>query len=104
GGTFVICGIIHCIMGPPLQIEAGQLVGLAWNGVFVMAVATTTWAIALDAGNTAKISNLAYVTPFLSLVWTFFVLHETPSPWAVGGLCLIVLGIFVQLKEKRQRH
>lgn len=101
GSTFVLCGAIGLIMGAPLQLEPGQVFGLGWNGLCVMAVATTTWAMALDCGNTAKVSNLAYITPFLSLVWTFLVLHEIPSPWAIGGLCLIVLGIFVQLNEKR---
>lgn len=99
--TFVLCAAIHLIAGTPLSLELGQIVGLGWNGVGVMAVATTTWAMALDCGNTAKVSNLAYITPFLSLVWTFVVLGEVPSPWAIGGLCLIVLGIFVQLKDKR---
>lgn len=100
-GTFVLCAAIHLIAGTPLQPELGQILGLGWNGIGVMAVATTTWAMALDCGNTAKVSNLAYITPFLSLVWTFVVLGEVPSPWAIGGLCLIVLGIFVQLKDKR---
>lgn len=101
GSTFLLCGAINLVMGTPVSMSWGQLAGLGWNGIFVMAVATTTWAMALDSGSTAKVSNLAYITPFLSLVWTFLVLREIPSPWAVGGLCLIVLGIFVQLKEKR---
>ena len=101
GSTGVLCLVIQLCMGMPLTMNWGQTAGLVWNGIGVMAVATTTWAMALDAGPTAKISNLAYITPFLSLVWTFLVLHEIPSLWAVAGLCLIVLGIFVQLKDKR---
>lgn len=99
--TAIVCLVINLIMGTPVDMGWGHVAGLAWNGVFVMAVATTTWAMALDSGNTAKISNLAYITPFLSLVWVFFVLKEVPSLWAIGGLCLIVLGIFVQLKDKK---
>ena len=102
GSTFLLCAVISLVMGTPLQIGWGQLAGLGWNGICVMAVATTTWALALESGNTAKVSNLAYITPFLSLVWVFLVLHEIPSPFAVAGLCLIVLGIFVQLKEKKK--
>ncbi|MBQ3134715.1 MAG: DMT family transporter [Oscillospiraceae bacterium] len=98
--TFVLCAVVSLVMGEPMQMGRKQLAGLGWNGVCVMAVATTTWAMALDLGNTAKISNLAYITPFLSLVWTFLVLGEVPSPWAIGGLCLIVLGIFVQMKRE----
>jgi len=99
-GAFVLCAGINLIARTPLQLTPGQILGLGWNGVGVMAVATTTWAMALDSGKTAKISNLAYITPFLSLVWNFLVLGDVPSYWAIGGLCLIVLGIFVQLKDK----
>lgn len=102
GSTFVLCVVINLVMGTPVQIGWGQLAGLGWNGLCVMAVATTTWALALESGNTAKVSNLAYITPFLSLVWVFLVLREVPTPFALAGLCLIVLGIFVQLKDKRK--
>lgn len=101
GSTFILCLAVNLVMGTPLQVGLPQLAGLGWNGVFVMAVATTTWAVALDSGNTAKVSNLAYITPFLSLVWTFLFLQEIPSVFAIAGLCLIVLGIFVQLKDKK---
>jgi drug/metabolite transporter (DMT)-like permease len=101
GSTAILCLLIQLAMGAPMDLGWGHVAGLAWNGIGVMAVATTTWAMALDCGNTAKISNLAYITPFLSLVWVFFILKEVPTPWAIGGLCLIVLGIFVQLKDRK---
>lgn len=90
--------------GEDLSLSWEQTLGLGWNGVGVMAIATTTWAIALDRGNTATISNLAYITPFLSLVWTYLFLDEIPSAWSAGGLCLIVIGIFIQLKKTRTQN
>lgn len=112
--TFSVTSIINAASGD-LFIPSGiQLVGFAWNGIFTMAIACTTWVIALDKGNTAKISNLAYITPFLSLVWTFFVLGDEgiKNPNSLIGLCVIVAGIFIQLitfkkqdsKEKIQCH
>ena len=59
--------------------------------------------MALAGSNAARISNLAYITPFLSLVWAAVFLKEMPSVWSVVGLCLIVLGIFVQLREKQEK-
>lgn len=88
--------------GDALRLSWPQVLGLGWNGLGVMAIATTTWAIALDRGNTATISNLAYITPFLSLVWTYLFLDEIPGIWSAGGLCLIVIGIFIQLKGKNK--
>ena len=82
------------------DLSGSEILGLAWIGVMTMAVANTSWAVALDRGETAKISNLAYITPFLSLIWTSCFLPGDPfNPWALVGLSVIVLGIFVQMKE-----
>ena len=100
--TFVLTLVINLFRGTQLQLDAFQVLGLGWNGIFVMAVATTTWAIALDSGKTAVVSNLAYITPFLSLVWTGLFLHEPISLWSVAGLVIIILGILIQLKDKKE--
>ena len=99
--TFIITLIINLVMGEPFQISTFQIFGFAWNGIFTIAVATVTWQKALKMGGTAKVSNLAYITPFLSLVWTFLVLKEPIKPLSVAGLVIIVLGILIQLKDKK---
>ena len=48
--------------------EFNQFLGLFWIGICTSAIAFTAWAIALEKGDTAKISTIAYITPFLSLV------------------------------------
>lgn len=90
--------IIVLIRGGNLLIKPMQLPGMLWNGVATMAFANLAWALALSLGNTAKVSNLAYITPFLSLVWTFFILKEPIDTMSLLGLCVIVLGIIIQLK------
>ena len=70
------------------------------QGDLAIAVATVTWALALKLGGTAKISNLAYATPFISLVWTFFILEEPIKPLSLLGLAVIIIGIFIQMKDK----
>ncbi len=76
--------------------------GFLWNGMFTMALANTLWVIALQSGETAKISNLAYITPFLALVWTSLILKEPFSIFSLLGLTVIVFGILLQLKDKKQ--
>lgn len=83
-------------------LDAMQVTGLMWMGIFTNAIAFTFWAIALKMGDTAKVSNLAYITPFLSLVWTTVVLGENFNPYSLIGLSVIVLGIFIQLKDKKE--
>ena len=82
---------------PLTQLEPLQLAGLAWLGIFTSAIAYTSWATALKKGSTARISNLAFITPFLSLIYIYLMLREEISPYSVAGLLVIVLGIFVQM-------
>ena len=72
--------------------------------MFTSATGFTSWALALEKGDTAKISNLAYITPFLSLIWTGLILKEKISIYAIIGLIVIILGILIQLKDKRNEN
>ncbi len=98
--SFALTTVISAAKGDLFIPTIGQTLGFAWNGIFTMAIATTLWVVALSKGKTAKISNLAYITPFLSLVWTGLILKEKLSILSVAGLVIIVLGIFIQLKGK----
>lgn len=97
--TFVVTSIINLINGDIFYPEINQVPALLWNGIFTVAIANTLWVTALEYGKTEKISNLAYITPFLSIVWTFLFLNEEIKVNALAGLIIIVLGIFVQLKD-----
>lgn len=100
--TFLSSAALVFFVGEPAEIGVFEVLGFAWNGIFIMAIATVAWAMALKAGGSTKISNLAYVTPFLSLVWTFLILHEKIRLLSLLGLALIVLGIFIQLKDGKK--
>ena len=93
---------ILAVQGQLPKPETVQVLGMAYNGIFTMAIASTGWAIALESGKTAKISNLAYITPFLSLVWTAIFLKEEIRWTSLVGLIVIVAGILIQLKEKEK--
>lgn len=101
--TFVLTSIINIATDNIPKIEPLQLLGFAWNGIFTMAIANTAWMIALESGKTAKISNLAYITPFLSLIWTALILKDEISIFSILGLLVIVLGILIQLKDKKEK-
>lgn len=58
------------------------------------------WNMAIVKGETSKISNLAYICPFLSLLFSAVVLKEDISVYAIIGLLMIVEGIFLQLKRR----
>lgn len=86
------------INATPLQpLEKLQWAGILWCGALVYGLSYALWAKALDIGNTAVVSNLAYMTPVLSLVWIYFVFGETIELAAIVGLMLILSGIFLQV-------
>lgn len=99
--SFIISLIYILCSKSNFILEGNQLIGLLWIGIFTSATAFTSWALALEKGDTAKISNLAYITPFLSLVWTALILKENLKIYSLIGLIIIVLGIFIQLNEKK---
>lgn len=83
--------------GGPRLLNPMEFSGMLWNGILIYGVAATTWAIAITTGDTAKVSNLAYFTPFLSLVYIYFLLGEPISLSSVAGLGFIILGVLVQM-------
>jgi len=98
--SFIISLIYIVISKNTIVLQLNQLIGLVWIGVFTSAIAFTSWALALEKGDTAKISNLAYITPFLSLIWTSLILREKFNIYSIIGLIVIVFGIFIQIKDK----
>ncbi|MBO5070847.1 MAG: EamA family transporter, partial [Roseburia sp.] len=62
-----ICAMILGMMTETwVPIQGLQWIGILWLGVVIDAVAYLLWALALNGSeNTAKIANLAYLTPFL---------------------------------------
>ena len=97
-GAGTILAFILIIIQGKLSLPTGeQTEGMLWNGIICNALPYLTWALALDIGNTAVIANLAYLTPFVSLLCTHFVLGEKVTIFSVLGLLLIVLGIAVQM-------
>ena len=97
-GAGTILAFILIILQGKLSLPTGaQTAGMLWNGIICNALPYLTWALALDIGNTAVIANLAYLTPFVSLLCTHFVLGEKVTIFSVLGLVLIVLGIVIQM-------
>ena len=78
-----------------------QLFGLVWLGAFTSGLAFVFWFLALEYGDTAKMSNIIFLTPFLSLVYIHFLVGEKILISSVAGLVFIVAGIIIQSAEKK---
>ena len=104
--TVAVCSFA---VGPFLEdwvaIRGAQWLGILWLGIMTDAVAYLLWALALKgAEDTAKIANLAYLTPFLSVLISAVVLKEKIKPQALVALVLIVGGILLQSVCERKKE
>ncbi|WP_236744482.1 EamA family transporter [Marinobacter similis] len=70
-----------------------------------MGIAFVLWSYAMKkAENTSRVSNLIFISPFLSLVFIYFILGEQILPSTYIGLVLIVAGLWLQQKKVRVRE
>ena len=71
-----------------------HIIPAVYVGLFEMGITFYLWSNALaNAENTAKISNLIYLSPFMSMLIINTVLHEKILPSSILGLVLIIGGI-----------
>ncbi|MBI2647483.1 DMT family transporter, partial [Candidatus Woesearchaeota archaeon] len=86
--TFVFITISNLIFSEIPKISLCELAGLTWLGIFTSGLAFVFWFLALKHGDTAKMSNIVFLTPFLSLVFIYFLLGEKILFSSVIGLIL----------------
>ncbi len=88
------------------QIKPGiSFVAVIHTGIFEVGITYVFWLKAMNLStNNAKIGNVAFFTPFLSLIFIHFVLKETIYITTFIGLLFIISGVLVQrLDRKRLR-
>lgn len=87
------------------RVSAGiGLYAAIYIGVFEVGITYIFWMKAMQLStNNAKIGNLVFLTPFLSLIFIRFILKETLFITTFIGLAFIVTGIFVQQLDKHKK-
>jgi len=79
------------------SIELPGLYGAAYIGCFEMGIAYITWLMAMKlTTSTARIANLIFISPFLSLILIHFLVGEKILISSVIGLIFIVIGLIIQ--------
>ncbi len=72
------------------------LIGTVYVGAFEMSITFLLWLQALSLSETsAKIGNLVFLSPFISLIFIHFIVGETILPSTVFGLILIIGSIIL---------
>jgi len=97
---------IYCFLtGELTGISRSGILPSVYAGLFEMGITFVLWLKALQyATTTARVSSLIYITPFVSLIFIHFILHEKIYLTSITGLLLIIAGIMLQqygVKEKK---
>jgi drug/metabolite transporter (DMT)-like permease len=80
---------------------AQAAIGIVYIGLFELSLAFFFWLRGLKLSATAaKVSNLIFISPVLSLVFIRLTVHEKIHPATVAGLVFILAGILLQRKLK----
>jgi len=97
---------LACVLTTGFSLPSTTALAAAvYVGVFEMGIAFVLWSFAMKkAENTSKVSNLIFISPFLSLVFIHFILGEDILMSTYGGLALIVSGLWLQQKKVRIRE
>lgn len=87
---------VLCFGTARLKAQTAFVINELWPALIIL---FSCWILKekMNLGNTAVIANLAYLTPFVSLILTHFVLGEKITVFSVLGLVLIVTGIIIQM-------
>ena len=97
--TFAIPLLVaYCIVrGELSSVSWAGLMGGVYVGIFEMGISFVLWSHAMKlTDNTARISNLIFISPLLSLFLIAKVLDEAIMPSTIAGLALILMGLIVQ--------
>lgn len=102
-----VCGVpfvfLYCLIFSGLRLPPYRgLFGAMYSGVFEMGITYVLWLSALrESENAARVSNLIFLSPFLSLVFIHFLVGERIYSSTYVGLLLIMAGLGVQHLRKR---
>jgi drug/metabolite transporter (DMT)-like permease len=90
--------VLAVFLGSTFELPSiNGLLGAAYIGLFEIGITFVLWQSALSRSSTvAKVTSLAFVTPFLSLLVLYFVLDEAILLSTVLGIVLIIAGLLTQ--------
>ncbi|MDT8324253.1 MAG: DMT family transporter [Bacteroidota bacterium] len=93
----VYVAILAIASGALLRLTDGAVFGGVYVGLFEMGITFMLWMKALElTSTTARIGNLVFLSPFLSLMIIHLVVGEEIYPSTPVGLLLIVGGIILE--------
>ncbi len=101
--TALCAGLLGFLTETWVPIRGWSWLGFLWLGAGINAAAYLLWALALKGSRgAASVANLAYLTPFLSLIVSALFLKERLTLKALLALLFIMGGILLQRRIDRK--
>jgi len=95
-GTIYII-VLTIITSPTLSFDWRGFAGAGYVGFFEMGYTFFFWLLALKySDTTARVSNLIFLSPFMSLIFIRITVGEIILPSTILGLGLIITGVLIQ--------
>lgn len=95
--------LIYALVMGEFRLPKGKaLAGNIYVGTLEMGITFILWLMALQKAKiTARITNLIFLTPFISLIFISNILKEKIALSTIAGLFLIIGGILWQQSQRR---
>ncbi len=101
-GLILLAPVVYFFSDFEIHINR-SFYAVIFTGVFEVGITYVLWLKAMNlTTSNAKIGNLVFFTPFLSLVFIHFILKETIYITTFIGLIFIVAGVLIQQIERRK--
>ena len=97
--------LIYCISTQAMIFpQFTGILGAIYVGLFEMGITFLFWLKAMqNTTNTSKIANLIFISPFITLIFIYFILGEAIYISTLFGLGFIILGLVIQSSKKFNR-
>lgn len=77
--------------------------GAVYVGFFEMGITFVLWLYAMRfTTKTSSVANLIFISPFISLIFIYFLVGEEILVSTLVGLCMIIIGLILQELGKRR--
>lgn len=101
-GFIFLVPVVYFFSDFEIQIDR-SFYAVIFTGIFEVGITYVLWLKAMNlTTSNAKIGNLVFFTPFLSLVFIHFILKETIYITTFIGLIFIVAGVLVQQLDRKR--
>lgn len=107
--TFLGCaiGALACtpfageLFGDLSTAPASSILGAVYLGVVPTAIAFSTWAFALSRMSAGSLAVTTYIVPALVVIEAFLFFREVPTPLAVVGGAVCLVGVALSRRRSR---